>query len=65
MEWQPIETAPEDGRVILAGYMHDAGWWADLYDATKYEFVADDHGFSRNASPLTHWAQPPDPPADA
>jgi hypothetical protein len=62
-DWQPIETAPTDGSVILAGYWREEGWWSDLYDADPEEFVADDHGFSRGASPLTHWMHPPKPPA--
>lgn len=61
-EWQPIETAPRDGRVILAGYWRDEGWWSDLYDATPDEFAADDHGFTRDLAPLTHWMPLPEPP---
>ena len=30
MEWQPIDTAPKDGRLILVG---NAGVWVACYDA--------------------------------
>ena len=30
MEWQPIETAPKTGRIILLGYYNNHGMWRTL-----------------------------------
>lgn len=60
--WQPIETAPTDGSLILAGYWRDEGWWCDLYDAEEHGFDAQTHGFSRQLAPLTHWMPLPGAP---
>ena len=61
-KWQPIETAPTDGSVIMAGYWRAEGWFCSLYDAEVDAFDADNHGFSRNVAPLTHWMPLPAPP---
>ena len=62
-KWRPIETAPRDGSVILAGYHREEGWWSDLYDAEEHGFDAATHGFTRDVAPLTHWLPLPGPPA--
>ena len=61
-QWRPIETAPMDGSVILAGYWRAEGWFSALYDAEADTFDADNHGFSRNVAPLTHWMPVPAAP---
>lgn len=62
MEWQPIETAPKDGSLILAGYRRAEGWFCDLYDAEADSFDGMTHGFSRSIAPLTHWCPLPKAP---
>ena len=62
LEWRPIETAPRDGSVIIAGYRREEGWWSDLYDAEEHSFDAATHGFTRDVAPLTHWLPLPAPP---
>ena len=60
-EWQPIETAPRDGKHILA-YTHDDQikevWWQkDFLDGLEY--WQDDW----DGEPMpTHWMPLPEPP---
>jgi hypothetical protein len=61
--WQPIETAPRDGRWILAGYPTDGGkvvlvYWNDL--GGWWDVVFNGIWPSRA---FTHWQPWPDSPA--
>lgn len=57
MEWQPIETAPKDRTILLAGKWMFGEWeiTADRYLATRFPFVGGSNG-------PTHWMPLPDPP---
>ncbi len=57
MDWQPIETAPKDGREILLATKIDGEWCYALADAHEDEFDGDGWGVTRNIAPFTHWAQ--------
>lgn len=56
MEWQPIETAPKDGRDILVmdGDWLTIGWWSGE------EWCRQDLHLS--LSNPTHWMPLPEPP---
>lgn len=62
IEWQPIETAPKDGRVILA-------WWSEEYMETiryhdgEWVWSHDYDSWNDNFKP-THWMPRPAPPSD-
>ena len=62
MKWQPIETAPRDGTVILAahsGAVFDA-WWDGVsawVDGTTSDITDDFVEFYP-----THWMPLPEPP---
>ena len=60
-QWQPIETAPKDGTVVLLGradYYPKSGYWVE------HEFQ-DWWGWDRDrACPPTHWMPLPEPPQD-
>jgi hypothetical protein len=57
-EWQPIETAPEDVRVIA---VTDSGVVGEAtYDGVEW-FWADDLDRD-HAQHMTHWMPLPDPP---
>ena len=66
MNWQPIETAPKDGRTILlaGGFLSDGrpsvrtGYWHDG-KRLKAWF---DTALGRCAMKPTHWMPLPDPP---
>lgn len=64
--WKPIETAPGDGRTILAGlYMDDGVFTFDVVQCSPYSFDGMGFGYSRNIAPYTIWhdiAPPPDAP---
>jgi len=75
MEWQPIETAPKDGSVVLLyrGLNVVAGWFVRGADYEWY-FVddtrLDEHeNIDPNAYvrdfPPTHWMPLPPPPESA
>lgn len=64
MNWQPIETAPKNGNVMLwivglpwPGYRHKGRTWSNAHglcneqDPTRRDIVK-----------ATHWAKRPEPP---
>lgn len=56
--WQPIETAPKDGRTIL-------GWWVSRQCITPIYWVDDtwlEDGTEVNVDPPSHWMEIPEPP---
>lgn len=60
MKWEPIETAPKDGRqVLLANGAHvDQGWWEDDDGETGwFSWLC----FPAKGEP-THWMPLPEPP---
>lgn len=60
-DWQPIETAPRDGTIILA---YDPACHPDVY-TVRFEHehwaIADAEAFSTLTNP-THWMPLPSPP---
>lgn len=63
-EWQPIETAPKDGRGVLVSNgqavgeatffaEYDGWWWAGSCPTDYCDFQVDNP---------THWMPIPDPP---
>lgn len=69
-EWQPIETAPKDSRVLLysptlfCGYAHPGTWDRDQYAKKPrpfWNFDWIDRTNSRS-NPPTHWMPIPAPP---
>lgn len=70
MNWQPIETAPKDKRVML--YFPKRGpvfgrWDSDAYAKTPRPYWSHDNerlfGITdARKNPPTHWAPQPDPP---
>lgn len=68
-EWQPIETAPKDGTVILA-YRKDAGIFEAHYVSPAEMIASDDEKlawFTTDGEDLTndlptHWQPLPKPP---
>jgi hypothetical protein len=76
MNWQPIETAPKDGCVIMLwcgdvdfGYYSKAGWricnngdYRDGGHGQDYLCGTDPHS---QYAPPTHWMPLPEPPKDA
>lgn len=66
--WQPIETAPRDGRGILVTFHNqseekeECGWVTHIADACEHEFEGAGWGHSRNVTFFTHWMPLPTPP---
>ena len=71
MDWQPIETAPKDGRGILicagsgedrvvgeAEFSSDGAWWWANTVGENWDPIEETWG------PPTHWMPLPDPPTD-
>lgn len=70
-EWQPIETAPKDGSMVLLsdGTYVDAGFYHDGSACYGHRggagfFCEEDRGNLLTASnfPATHWMPLPQPP---
>ena len=68
VDWQPIETAPQNRAVLIYG---NAGMDVCIYDSDLfgqgsggwYAFSAtDDHTLNLTQNFPTHWAELPDPP---
>lgn len=68
MEWQPIETAPKNERVIIAEYSkpkwdEDGDHWSWTVEAAEWSEHAkawmSDEGWSKSP---THWMPLPKPP---
>jgi len=71
MEWQPIETAPKDGRRILLGREGwcEVGRWALDYECRQNADPgawSDDHDYGgpEDDSWPTHWTPLPEPPKE-
>lgn len=56
--WQPIETAPKDGRKVLAAFKGQFAWM--MFVAIAGPFGVSEPGY---AAP-THWRPLPEPPID-
>ena len=67
-EWQPIETAPKDGTLILAwdGCQHDiCEWWDGSISGVRGPSERDAGWWidnDRGEMKPTHWQPLPDPP---
>lgn len=67
MDWQPIETAPKDGTIILGCGFGSKGYFVDdvrWIDGAFWAFdpYADSH--SLLSTQLTHWMPLPPPPSE-
>ena len=70
VEWQPIETAPKDGTLILVyegvttKKIWKASWWTGL-DCWAFGVTSTDHTLMTMAQNIaaTHWMPLPEPPA--
>ena len=71
MEWQPIDTAPKDGRLILVG--NETGVWVACYDAIfpsgyrpsnpwRSMLLNHDHIRRNHSLEPTHWMPLPKAP---
>ena len=60
MTWQPIETAPKDGAIVLVfiGGIMGTGFWDDEVD--DWELC----GYLIGSAKPTHWMPLPDPPEE-
>ena len=54
--WQPIETAPKDGTLVLLCKANDPGW------PMRCRRWQEDHWRGQDADEATHWMPLPDPP---
>lgn len=63
MNWQPIETAPKDGSVILLwnGSRVFAGWWCEL--PAEWRDDRDPDYVEGPVDQPTRWAPWPEPPS--
>jgi len=67
-EWQPIETAPRDRRILVigeAGTMHVASWSQNPFTGHKSWLIVrtDDKG-NCLVMQATHWQPLPEPPKE-
>ena len=70
MTWQPIETSPRDGTIVILfsadENMVDAGYWSSLIDSSPpagwFETTGGDHW---HLGDVTHWMPMPAPPVVA
>lgn len=71
VEWQPIETAPRDGRAILIaayGAVHIVRWAHSMRSrrsARSFPWLADEGGNAWRDDVPTHWRPLPAPPSQA
>ncbi len=77
-DWQPIETAPKDGTVILifrdgvhyiregSRTVHPARWMGELDPAYPWQVLCADYGadYLPAARSITHWMPMPEPPKE-
>ncbi len=68
MKWQPIETAPKDGTVVILAddsSVYPQGWWRMrkgwVFLDTNVEGPDYTNGWVKGYGP-THWMPLPDPP---
>jgi hypothetical protein len=72
MNWQPIETAPKDGRVVILGYRSDddgiafPGFYMcdpeqNHWGETGWFYLDENVLTGRTCEP-THWMELPEPP---
>lgn len=62
VNWQPIATAPKDGRALLVGFLDAHGYWFTKVGWWEEKWSRWDFPFAAFADP-THWAPLPAPPA--
>ncbi len=61
--WQPIETAPKDGKWVLI--TEDSGTWMEVarwYKGSWCSYPFTIFGEAKDESPASHWTPLPDPP---
>lgn len=62
-QWQPIETAPKDGRsMVVYDDMYDVG--TARWNGHRFEYDFDDGGMSYHPCDATHWMPLPSPPKE-
>ena len=68
MEWQPIETAPKDGSVIIVWYFSPLfARWCYVGKGEKKGWASQDYWLSDDFEEYkpTHWMPLPQPPTKA